>query len=48
MFNNGSGGVAASKPKALGMVNALETIPKLRLRLPPFQMNKFWWTDYYC
>jgi len=27
--------VAASKPKALGMVNAGETIPKLRLRLPP-------------
>jgi hypothetical protein len=29
------GRVAASKPKALGMVNARETIPKLRLRLPP-------------
>jgi hypothetical protein len=27
--------VAASKPKALGMVRATETIPKLRLRLPP-------------
>jgi uncharacterized membrane protein YedE/YeeE len=28
-------GVAASKPKALGMVNSGEAIPKLRLRLPP-------------
>jgi hypothetical protein len=28
-------GVAASKPKALGMVRATENIPKLRLRLPP-------------
>jgi hypothetical protein len=29
--------VAASKPKALGMANARETIPKLRLRLPHTQ-----------
>jgi len=27
--------VAATKPKALGMVNVRESIPKLRLRLPP-------------
>jgi hypothetical protein len=27
--------VAASKPKALGMVNLPVAIPKLRLRLPP-------------
>ncbi len=33
---NLDGWVAASRPKALGMVEANgETIPKLRLRLPP-------------
>ena len=31
------GWVAASKPKALGMVNTPEAIPKLRLRLPPVE-----------
>ena len=32
--------VAASKPKVLGMVNTLEAIPKLRLRLPPTDILK--------
>jgi hypothetical protein len=40
------GWVAASKPKALGMVNAGEAIPKLRLRLPPFQAIKSNLTSY--
>jgi hypothetical protein len=38
--------VAASKPKALGMVNAGEAIPKLRLRLPRFQAIKSNLTNY--
>jgi hypothetical protein len=39
------GWVAASKPKALGMVNEREAIPKLRLRLPLFQDAKSILTD---
>jgi hypothetical protein len=31
--------VAASKPKALGMVSIREAIPKLRLRLPPYVLH---------
>jgi prepilin-type N-terminal cleavage/methylation domain-containing protein/prepilin-type processing-associated H-X9-DG protein len=34
-------GVAASKPKALGMVRAEQAIPKLRLRLPPRHLPGF-------
>jgi hypothetical protein len=37
--------VAASKPKALGMVSVPEAIPKLRLRLPPSQTIKSDLTD---
>jgi outer membrane protein assembly factor BamB len=33
--DTGAGRVAASKPEALGMAETDETIPKLRLRLPP-------------
>jgi hypothetical protein len=40
------GWVAASKAKALGMVNAGQAIPKLRMRLPPFQAVKSGLTDY--